>query len=99
MSAASRPTLNLQPRSNFLTIQRQFPTKFLPREVLPHHAVASIETAISEHKLADLVLIRSLGCGPSGPLATWKSPVASIVTLSCLALDLSVSLKPSSKIG
>jgi hypothetical protein len=65
VSAASRLTRNLQPRSSFLANQRQFPTKFLPHEVLPHHTVASIETA---NKLAGLVLIRSLGCGPSGPL-------------------------------
>ena len=61
------PTRNLQPRSNFLANQRQFPAKFLPRKVLPYRAVASIETA---NKLAGLVLIRSLGCGPSGPLVS-----------------------------
>ncbi len=78
MSAVSRPTRNLQARSNFLADQRQFPAKCLPHEVLPHRAMASIETA---NKLAGLVLIRSLGCGPSGPL--FSSTILGLTTALC----------------
>jgi len=71
VSAVSRPTRNLQPRSNFLAHQRQFLNKFLPHEVPPYRAVASIETA---NKLAGLALVPSLGCGPSGPLLFQRNP-------------------------
>ena len=78
MSAASRPTRNLQPRSNFLADRRQFPAKCLPRKVLPYRAVASIGTA---NKLAGLALIRSLGCGLSSPL--FSSAILGLTTALC----------------
>ena len=78
MSAASRPTRNLRPRSKFLANQRRFPTKFRPHDVLPHRAVASTETA---NKLAGSVLIRSLGCWPSRPL--FSSTILGLTTAVC----------------